>query len=601
MSARVRVATDEGGAIAVKTARSAAEVTALRYEADLLRLTGHPGLVSIVGHDDAELRLRYAGEPLERWRGDVTQAAGLTAAVAATVGDLHELDIVHGRLDGTHVLVGADGRPRLCGFAPPRGRGPADDVAALGRIMGELLDRAVSSDPRWPLLWRRGAVADRRALADVLRRATDPVPARRPSARALAAALLAAVPGADLPGPASRSPQPDLHRIAGHISTERLDDRTEPTELHPHAEPPDPGHDPFVPIHRGDDPIEPSRLADDDDRAELGRPVDHERPPEPHHAWNLGLPYESTETEGRAYGPADPSSWSYDDTPGDHGDDPAEPDGHDHGPADQTLERPAERPRFEAEVPIPLPRQAPETGEVRCVDPIFGDQTAARLDDMFANRPWPAASGDGRRQRGPAERRPSELRPAERRPAVSRTTRRRRPARAHRSLRGVTATVVFVGVGAVVGGAVLLYAGKPGAPPRQALAASACGAAPSGSPADMVVDIDGDGCDDEVQIDGGVVQVAGQRWQVGGADDSVAVADWDCDGNATPAIYRPATGEVFVFPRWAGRDGPLTVEPAGIVAGGDRLATITQTADGTCPALAVEMPTGEQRAVEVTR
>ena len=32
-----------------------------------------------------------------------------------------------------------------------------------------------------------------------------------------------------------------------------------------------------------------------------------------------------------------------------------------------------------------------------------------------------------------------------------------------------------------------------------------------------------------------------------GSGDLVAVADWDCDGRATPALVRPSTGEVFVF------------------------------------------------------
>ncbi|HEY8546091.1 MAG TPA: hypothetical protein VIL36_13625, partial [Acidimicrobiales bacterium] len=185
MSARVRVATDhEGGLVAIKAARTAVEREALRYEAVVLRQCAHPGVVALVAPADLgepladdELATRYAGEPLDRWRGDLRRVAGLTAAVAATLGDLHDMGVVHGRLDGSHVLVGSDGRPRLCGFAPPGDHGPADDVLALGLLGLELVERMVPSEPRWPL-WRRGDVADRRAFLEVLRQATDDEPAR---------------------------------------------------------------------------------------------------------------------------------------------------------------------------------------------------------------------------------------------------------------------------------------------------------------------------------------------------------------------------------------------------------------------------------------
>jgi len=47
------------------------------------------------------------------------------------------------------------------------------------------------------------------------------------------------------------------------------------------------------------------------------------------------------------------------------------------------------------------------------------------------------------------------------------------------------------------------------------------------------------------------VDVAGQRFQVGAAGDRVAVGDWSCTGQPTPALLRPATGAVFVFDRLA--------------------------------------------------
>ena len=489
MSARVRVAADEGGAVAVKTARTADERSALRYEAELLQRCSHPGLVSVVRPHDVEERLeagelwlRYAGDPVDRWRGDLRQTAGLAAAIAATVGDLHDMDVVHGRLDGSHVLVGADGRPRLCGFAPPGDLTPADDVLALGRVVADLVERIAASEPRWPL-WRRGDVADRRALDDVVRRATDEVPERRPSARAMAAALLAAVPGAELPA---------SHRPAS-------------------------GFTPSPP----------------------GEPTERLEPPPP-----------AAQAEDRT----EPLSYLV----ALHADDPAEPVAED-GEGDRD-------------------------GDDRCVDPLFGDQRSAEVDDVFADRPWPAARSDRRPPRRP--------------PSME-----RRPPSRERSLPRVVLTTAIVGMGAVVAGAVLLQAGRPAARAQSTAAPPTSCEAPAGSPAtapDVVVaDVDGDGCDDNIRITDGVVQIEDQRWEVAGADDSIAIGDWDCDGEATPAVYRRTTGDVFVFPAWAASSAPLEVEAAASVPGADRLTA--SPVDEPCPHLTVEMPTGERQTVEVPR
>ena len=209
MSVHVTVAVDDSGLVAVKRATTDSEVERLRAEAFRLRRAGHPGVVTLVGHERVpggeELRLRYAGDPLARWRGSLAEVAGLAAAVAATLADLHDLGLVHGRVDAGHVLVGADGRPRLCGFSEPGEATAADDVLALGRLVTTLVD-AADDGRRGPLAaaFARagGAAGERRALGRLLTRALDPEPGRRPSARALSTGILAAVPGASLP-PAS--------------------------------------------------------------------------------------------------------------------------------------------------------------------------------------------------------------------------------------------------------------------------------------------------------------------------------------------------------------------------------------------------------------
>lgn len=66
---------------------------------------------------------------------------------------------------------------------------------------------------------------------------------------------------------------------------------------------------------------------------------------------------------------------------------------------------------------------------------------------------------------------------------------------------------------------------------------------------------------------GRVVEHAGTRYVVGEPGDVVAVADWDCDGEPTPAAVRPATGEVFVFGSWARPGADVVVGPVAVVPG----------------------------------
>src|SRR6266508_506554 len=143
MSARVSVTVGKAGMVAVKAATTPQEQSDLTVEADRLRQAAHPGVVTLVEHrvtsDRAEIHTLFAGDPIEHWRGTVPRAAGLVAAVAATLADLHDLGLVHGRLDETHILLAADGRPRLCGMSqPPADSAPSDDVEALGELLASL-------------------------------------------------------------------------------------------------------------------------------------------------------------------------------------------------------------------------------------------------------------------------------------------------------------------------------------------------------------------------------------------------------------------------------------------------------------------------------
>ena len=63
---------------------------------------------------------------------------------------------------------------------------------------------------------------------------------------------------------------------------------------------------------------------------------------------------------------------------------------------------------------------------------------------------------------------------------------------------------------------------------------------------------------------GSVVVANGKRYRVGQDGDRLLIGDWACDGEATPAAFRPSTHEVFVFDRWA-IDRPLAIEPTATV------------------------------------
>jgi hypothetical protein len=453
MSIHVTVALDAEGPVAVKTATGADDVARLRLEAERFERAAHPGLVAVVGPatggvdearadrgvDDGtnesaegrasvEIRTRFAGDPVTHWSGSVGAVAGLGAAVAATLADLHDIGVVHGRLDATHILVGDDGRPRLCGLSHPGGAAPHDDVAALGLVLGEVLERATPGPRSWP--WHgRSSAAHRRELEQVLARASDPVPSRRPNARLLASSILSAVPGAELPVTGSPFPGPE-----------------------PAYVPPD------------------EELLD------------------------LVFTHELTDDERWAQA---------------FGDDPSEPAG--------------------AAGPDPPPVRD-------------GGSSRARL-----------AAGSG---------------------AVA--------------VGAIAAGVVFVGGWGSRGSA---------APPDAVRASSPAGHAGCPVAAAPAADVDGDGCPEALVVEGGSVRAGAARWTLGQPGDLIAVGDWECDGRAAPALLRPATGDVFVFPGWAAEGEPVTVEardrlPGAVAIRGE------PTADG-CDDLVVDLGSGATATVEV--
>ena len=125
-------------------------------------------------------------------------------------------------------------------------------------------------------------------------------------------------------------------------------------------------------------------------------------------------------------------------------------------------------------------------------------------------------------------------------------------------------------------------------------------AAPRGLPAtappgtEVLADIDGDGCAEVIEVDGGVVRAGARRWKVAATRDVVLVGDWNCDAVATPAVLRPGSGEVWRYPRWADEGEEVvpdlvmtvpgavdaTVEQAGEPEAGCHRLSVLDTAGG---------------------
>lgn len=206
-----------GRRLATKWASTATELARLRHEAEMLDRARHPGVVELVdvAFDETSGVVRMAavsGSALDRFRAmSPSEVAGLIAAVAETVSDLHLMGIVHGSIDRHHVLVDDDGRPVLCGLAdasPIEGCDPSADVQAVGLLMSSLLPSTV----------RTPEVEVLRALAAW---ATSPDRRHRPSAAELAAAITERVRNASLPRPTvdspttAAAPNPRWKRAAG--------------------------------------------------------------------------------------------------------------------------------------------------------------------------------------------------------------------------------------------------------------------------------------------------------------------------------------------------------------------------------------------------
>lgn len=155
-------------------------------------------------------------------------------------------------------------------------------------------------------------------------------------------------------------------------------------------------------------------------------------------------------------------------------------------------------------------------------------------------------------------------------------------------------TPVLVGVAAALAAAGALVAGAGPGPQRPEVVTLAAtrpagaGCEPVGSP--LRADLDGDGCDTAVSWRGNVAEAAGVRYHLGRPGDVLLLGDWDCDRRDTPALYRPVTGQVFIFPAWADQGPALAGTDAGRhpAAGG---ATVVRGPEGCDQVVVAAHPT----------
>jgi hypothetical protein len=631
MDMYVRLTMDDDGPVVVKSAAPAAQ-DRLRTEIDRLSRAVHPGVVTVVGSSvdgarGVELRTRFAGEPVSAWTGTVPSIAGLGAGVAATIADLHGVGVVHGRIDESHVLVGDDGRPRLCGFSGPSGAAPPDDVAGLAKVMLRLMDRATPPPGR---RWRtRRSRSDERVLRQVLDRAVDPLPTRRPTAIALADAILLAVPSADLPTPPTAAPDTfdriwsaaeqgtDAERWARALGEGPPDLTLAPVPLARLSSPawPEAGPtrldartasearrklDDATGHHRAEPRASSSREAHA--LADAGGPVtrwipDHTMTAErPHRAAGSGSgrrPRPPAVDEGEFAGRRPPVDRT---------------DGESAAHRSPRTEQPhlAGRSQFDRR-----PQRTPPVG-------IVAGSVAGVPDEAgpAALRTGPAGSSGliGPAQHDPAARpaEPSGLaggageetgltieRPhlagrgglgGRAQPAEPADEPPPEPRRSRRMVVGVAAVAVVV-----VGAGVLAFRANGDGEP----ASSGPPPPPPGCPAVArpAADVDADGCPEALAVEGATVTAGTAQWTLGEPGDIAAVGDWDCDGQASAALLRPRTGDVFAFPAWAETGAPVSVRPIERVGGATGIRA--RTGEDGCDELVVDLASGAARSVEV--
>ncbi len=176
----------------------------LRREATVLAAAAHPGIVRLIGTEGGDpptalVLRRVDGRALADTPIDSLEVlAGLGAAAATTLADLHDLGFVHRAICASHILVDEEGRPVLCGFASACRPASPSELAELGRQDVRALAEV--------LLARVAPSADSKVRAVLSLAAGTRARSRRCDARWLARQLVRRVPASRLSPPCPPEP-----------------------------------------------------------------------------------------------------------------------------------------------------------------------------------------------------------------------------------------------------------------------------------------------------------------------------------------------------------------------------------------------------------
>jgi tRNA A-37 threonylcarbamoyl transferase component Bud32 len=100
-----------------------------------------------------------------------------------------------------------------------------------------------------------------------------------------------------------------------------------------------------------------------------------------------------------------------------------------------------------------------------------------------------------------------------------------------------------------------------------------------------------------VVVVGNLVAIDDAWFELGRTGDIVRVGDWDCDGSSSPAVLRPASGEVFVFEGWVEGDATRRAEALTVVPGARDLSVVRSAG---CDTLMAVDHSGHESVIEVT-
>jgi tRNA A-37 threonylcarbamoyl transferase component Bud32 len=216
----VKIIHDLEGSTFVKQAETPTDRDRLRREAEVLTAIAHPGVVRLVATEGGEPPSALVfglvdGADFSRADvGDQAVLAGIGAAVATALADIHDLGFVHSAITPSHVLIDERGRPVLCGFGSASQPSSPDRMAELAREDTAALGRM--------LLSGLPSSADARVRAALRVAAGQRGRSRRADARWLASELVRRVPGARLAESVPQSESlDDTHRLDRLTPTRR--------------------------------------------------------------------------------------------------------------------------------------------------------------------------------------------------------------------------------------------------------------------------------------------------------------------------------------------------------------------------------------------